>query len=429
MSADTAEPLKRIAPDDWLLQQAGAAVHPYALRAWNSRTGRGLRVLAAIAERENFSRLLAVALTLFLGSGVLVWALETQSEEPLITNIGEGLWYSIVTMASVGYGDYTPKTVVGRVYGGFLIFAGVTLFSFMSATIASILVAQRIREGRGLETIKFKNHILMCGWNAYAERIIQGIAQVQGKERTQVVLINQMPEDLVTEILLRIQDLVDARYVRGDPSSEAVLERAAVRDARSALVLADTSVSGVLPSDERTTLVILALKGVKKELKVSAEALEIESEQHLKRAGADDLVVRGEFNGFLLSSSALAPGVPEVVRQVLALGESELRREPIPGDLVGKTFREAFDGLRAKSGFMTVAIVTESKGLALDDLLTDDFSLVDNFIKEQFSAAGMEHLRFEEGGVRVTVNPPDAYIIGPSDTAIGIGLAWQTSAA
>jgi voltage-gated potassium channel len=429
MSAKLAEPSERISPDDWLLGRVGAALAPHALRIWNGRTMRRLRLLVAIAERENFSRLLAVALTLFLGSGVIVWALETQSEEPLITNIGEGLWYSIVTMASVGYGDYTPKTVAGRIYGGFLIFAGVTLFSFMSATIASILVAQRIREGRGLEAIKFKNHILMCGWNAYAERIIEGIAQAQGKTRSQLVLINQMPEDQVTELMLRIQDMVEARYVRGDPASEAVLERAAARDARSAIVLADASVTGVTASDERTTLVILALKGVKKELKVSAEALEIESEQHLKRAGADDLVVRGEFNGFLLSSSALAPGVPEVVRQVLALGESELRREPIPADLVGKTFREAFDGLRAKNGFMTVAIVTESKGLALDDLLTDDFSLVDNFIKEQFSAAGMEHLRFEEGGVRVTVNPMDDYIIGPSDTAIGIGLIWPTSTA
>ena len=242
MSANTSNSSERVAPDDWLFRRVGATIQPYALRAWNGRSGRRLRLLVAIAERENFSRLLTVALVLFMFSGVLVWALETQSEEPLITNIGEGLWYSIVTMASVGYGDYTPKTVAGRIYGGFLIFAGVTLFSFMSATIASILVAQRIREGRGLQAIKFKNHILMCGWNAYAERIIQGIAQAAGNTRTQVVLINQMAEDQVNELLLRIQDLVEARYVRGDAASEAVLERAGVRDARSAIVLADTSV-------------------------------------------------------------------------------------------------------------------------------------------------------------------------------------------
>lgn len=216
-------------------------------------------------------------------------------------------------------------------------------------------------------------------------------------------------------------DSLETRYVRGDSASEAVLDRANAREAKSAIVLADASHPGSLASDERTTLVILALKSVKKELKVSAEALEIESGTHLKRAGADDVVVRGEFNGFLLSSSALAPGVPEVARQVLALGASELRREPVPPALVGRTFKELFEALRARDGFMAMAIVTEAKGLALDDLLTDSFSLVDNFIKEQFSAAGMEHLRFEEGGVKVTVNPPDDYVIGPSDTAIGIG--------
>jgi voltage-gated potassium channel len=409
-------------PPGWV-NRARRGVQRPATRVWNSPAARNLRVLVALAEREGFSRILLAGIVLVVVSAVVVWALETQSDEPLITNVWEGLWYSLVTIASVGYGDYTPKTVWGRIYGAFLIVAGVALFSFMSATIASILVAQRIREGRGLEAIKFKNHILLCGWNNYAERIIRGITQAQVGERAQVVLVNQLPEEQVTEVMLRIADLVEARYVRGDPASEVVLERASARDARSAIVLADTSVPGMIPTDERTTLIILALKGVKKDLKVSAEALEMESEMHLRRAGADDLVVRGEFNGFLLSSSALAPGVPEVVRQVLAVGENELRREPIPEELVGRTFREVFDALRARDGFLTVAMVTEAKGLALDDLLTDDYSLVDNFIKEQFSAAGMEHLRFEEGGVRVTVNPPDSYVVGPSDTAIGIGLA------
>lgn len=136
---------------------------------------RSLRALWVLAQRERFAQLLLVALGLFFVSGVVVYVMEQQGDEPLITSIGEGLWYSIVTMASVGYGDYTPKTPLGRIYGGFLIFAGVTLFSFMSATIASILVAKRIREGRGLQAIKFKNHILVCGWNAHAERILQGI--------------------------------------------------------------------------------------------------------------------------------------------------------------------------------------------------------------------------------------------------------------
>ena len=421
MSANVGEPVPQISLDDWVVQRVGMLITEASRPLLRHPAFKTLRALYVIAQRERFLRLLGVATLLFFASGIIVYVLEQQGEEPLITSIPDGLWYAIVTMASVGYGDYTPKTSWGRVYGGFLIFAGVTIFSFMSATIASILVAQRIREGRGLDAVKLKGHILVCGWNAHAERILQGIVLAQGMQRTPVVLINELPEDVATEIMLRLEAL-DLRYVRGDEGSEAVLERANAREARSAIVVADMSHLGAPPSDERTTLLILALKSVKKDLKVSAEALEIESETHLKRAGADDLVVRGEFNGFLLSSSALAPGVPEVARQVLALGESELRREPIPPELVGSTFREVFDALRARNGFMAVAIVTEAKGLALDDLLTDSFSLVDSFIKEQFSAAGMEHLRFEEGGVRVTVNPPDTYVIGPSDTAIGIGI-------
>lgn len=405
----------------WAPPRAAAARYKSALRL--------LRRTWFVLDRERIPKLVAAALGVTLLGGIVIYLLEHGGEEPLITTIGEGLWYSIVTVATVGYGDYTPKSPWGRLVGSVLIVGGVTVYSFVSATIASILVTQRIREGRGLEEIKFTNHILVCGWNGYAQRVLEGLVHASGQDRLQVVLVNELSEEAAAEVQAKIEGL-DLRWVRGDPAVETVLNRAHASEARSAIVLADTSHGTGVASDERTTLVILGLKSVKKELKVSAEALDLDSETHLKRAGADDLVVSGEFNGILLSTSALAPGVPEVIRQILALGGSQLHRVPFPEDVMGKTFAEAFPVLRSRGGFLMVAIVTEAKGLGLKDLLTDDYSLVDSFIREEFTMAGMEHLQFATGGRRITVNPPDSYVIGPSDTAVGIGLAgWQTSAA
>ncbi len=257
MSATIGDNLPRLAPGDWFIEKVAARSRPAVQAIRRHRVFRALRQLWIISERERFPRILAVAVGVFLTGGIVTYVLEQGGEEPLITSVWEGLWYSIVTMASVGYGDYTPKTGPGRVFGGLLILVGVILFSYVSAAIASIPVAQRIREGRGLEAVKFKGHILVCGWNAHAERVLERIALAQGSQKTQIVLINQLQEDIATEILLR-WDALDIRYVRGDAGSEAVLERANAREARSAIVLADISHPGALASDERTTLLILA---------------------------------------------------------------------------------------------------------------------------------------------------------------------------
>ena len=144
------------------------------------------------------------------------------------------------------------------------------------------------------------------------------------------------------------------------------------------------------------------------------------SEAHLRRAGADDIVIVGEFSGFLLSSTATVPGISQVVRNLLSHYGAGLREEPIPSEFVGRTFGELFRALRGRQGFLALAIVTQKNGLTLEDLLTDDYSLVDQFIKKQFSEAGVDYLRFEDRGASVVVNPDDSYEIGAGDSVIGI---------
>ncbi|MBM2811668.1 MAG: Potassium channel family protein, partial [Chloroflexi bacterium] len=287
-----------------------------------------------------------------------------------------------------------------------------------TATLASIMVARKIQEGRGLEKVTLRRHIVVCGWNQYAERVLDGLVNTP-ESPVAVVLVNELHEEAINEILLRYRDH-GVRFVRGDPATEAALDRANVREARAAIVLADTAHGFDTASDERTMLVTLALNSVHPGIDITAEALDLRSEAHLRRAGADDIVISGEFNGFLLSSAATASGISDVVRQMLSLEGTRLRRATIPPELVGHTFGEMFQALRSQSGFMTLAVVTENKGLTLNDLLTDDYSLIDSFIKQQFTEAGTEYLRFAEGATRVLVNPPDSLLIGADDVAIGI---------
>ena len=56
---------------------------------------------------------------------------------------GIGVWWSIVTLGTVGYGDVVPHTAWGRVLGGVVIVFGVTFISFLVAIVTSLFVETR----------------------------------------------------------------------------------------------------------------------------------------------------------------------------------------------------------------------------------------------------------------------------------------------
>jgi ABC-type amino acid transport substrate-binding protein len=75
--------------------------------------------------------------------GVLIWLAErhrnTQFDRGLVKGIGAGLWWSAVTMTTVGYGDKAPATLAGRAIGMVWMFAGIILISGFTAAITTAL--------------------------------------------------------------------------------------------------------------------------------------------------------------------------------------------------------------------------------------------------------------------------------------------------
>lgn len=86
-----------------------------------------------ILKRNSFGMVLIVAVVFIVIAGAVFAMIED-------TSLASGLWYSLVTITTVGYGDVVPKTDEGRVFGVFLIIFGVVLFSLITANISAFLV-------------------------------------------------------------------------------------------------------------------------------------------------------------------------------------------------------------------------------------------------------------------------------------------------
>ena len=114
-----------------------------------ARIGRLLRgenkktlVKDILDNRSRYAAFLTILLTILVltVTSVLVLQFESRSPDANITTGGDALWYSIVTITTVGYGDFYPVTTAGRVTAIFIMFMGVGIIGALASILASLLV-------------------------------------------------------------------------------------------------------------------------------------------------------------------------------------------------------------------------------------------------------------------------------------------------
>jgi len=118
-------------------EERGLARHGSRLRETTAR---------AVASRRVFPYLALVTAGLAVVVGVVMRAIDPKD----FHSIGEGVWWAIVTLATVGYGDVVPHSPWGRVLGSVVIVCGVTFLAFLTATVTSMFVSSEQREAAKL---------------------------------------------------------------------------------------------------------------------------------------------------------------------------------------------------------------------------------------------------------------------------------------
>jgi voltage-gated potassium channel len=371
-------------------------------------------------RRENLPKLvLFVSLLVILG-GVFVFIAETGRNEGMFGRLFDSIWWAFVTITTVGYGDRYPVTTVGRILAIVLMLMGIVTISTLSGTIASIFVDRKIREGKGLQDINTRSHAVLCGWNVNAERILEGLSHLPGGRA--VVLVNETDPEEFQALNARHAEM-DLRFVRGDFSNEKALRRAAIASARAAIILSDTSGRNSLGNaDERTILTALAIKALNPDIVITAEVVNPENEGHLRRANVDDILVYGEFNGFLLSSATVSPAIPRVTKQLLSFASrSHLKQVGVPAGFVGKTFAELSEHFLKSGSGVLIGVLSEEKKMSLDDILSEGSSAIDAFIKAKFAEAELDVFEGEKEELEIKLNPGADYVIKENEAAFVIG--------
>ena len=321
-------------------------------------------------------------------------------------------------MTTVGYGEIVPKSIAGRILATVIMFSGIALVSTFTAAISSMVITRKLKERKGLTKITAKNHIVILGWNPFIEDVISDIAEELISEKRSLVLISKVNSDEVEAIISKYKE-IQIKFVYGDFTDEAVLLRANISQAHAIIILPDEADSTRPKSDETTILACLTVKSIEQKVKVVAHILERANEAHIRRANADQIVVSNRYSGFFLANHVVAPGIPETIDILLNYRTGmRIARLKLPQSMVNKSFEEISSYYKKESGSILIGFIKEEKGFELDDILSDDYSAIDAFIKRKLESAGKGLMK--KSTIDVIINPPEDYLTSEKDFAVVI---------
>jgi voltage-gated potassium channel len=101
-----------------------------------------LRLVRSVFRRGNLRRFLLAAAVMVLNGAIIVYLFERHAPGSNIHTLGESLWWSAVTVTTVGYGDFVPVTVAGRATACFIMGIGLLTLAVVTAQVASSFVTQ-----------------------------------------------------------------------------------------------------------------------------------------------------------------------------------------------------------------------------------------------------------------------------------------------
>ena len=301
----------------------------------------------AFLRRENLFRLMGVIVLLVLVGAVGLTSFEENRSFP------DALWWAIVTVTTVGFGDISPVSLGGRLIGAVLMVFGIGVLGMFTATIAGVFVEKRLRKERGMGSYDLDGHIILCEWNDRTKEILKDLRADPRAAGVPIVLVADID----------VKPVVDEHlyFVRGDLTEEH-LRRAGIEKAATVVIVGDRTLDYVA-RDAKAVLSVLTVESLNPDVYSIVELASEENVRHCERAHADEIIVGAEFSSRVISTATLDHGISTVLRELLSaqVGQ-DLITVPVPPGLAGRPFFELFCDMKREHGMIVLAILRHGGG-------------------------------------------------------------------
>ncbi|MDZ5713663.1 potassium channel family protein [Jeotgalibacillus haloalkalitolerans] len=241
-------------------------------------------IIQHISRLPKWIFLISALLFLIFSGGILAFIIEPQT----FKTVGDGWWWALVTISTLGYGDLVPASAEGRILAAALLVIGAGLLSSYFFMFAALILRSQQSVREGAAAVSKSDHIIVVGWNARAYYILSRLDE-------DAIIIDQ---SLSTHPMY---DQKQVDFIKGTAYQSSVLQKACVEKAKEIIITADQHLNEEA-ADTHTVLTILTAKQMNPSIRCVAELISTQLKEQAISAGADSIVLTKRVIGEALLS-------------------------------------------------------------------------------------------------------------------------------
>lgn len=260
----------------------------------------------------------------------------------------DALYMTVITIATVGYGEVEPLNAAGKLFTVFLILTSLGVIAFSLSVITAYIVNRsnpKLIEEKKIQKMiaNLENHVIICG---YGKNGKQAARKLQAHNRPFVVVEREK------EKVDKFQS-IDVPMINGDAIDDAVMKEAGVYKA--------SCVISALPDDADNLFIVLSARQMNKNLKIISRASHSSTYKKLRLAGADNVILPDHIGGDHMASLVVVPDLIEFLDNLSLVGKGSVNIEELPsGKLTqGKENQSILDlNIRSRTGCTIIGYKT-----------------------------------------------------------------------
>ena len=241
----------------------------------------------------------------------------------------QAFWMTMITVLTVGYGDAVPLKQAGKIFALLIIPIGVGIVTYAIGVVAAMIIEGNLfhavrRKKMDKQIAELQDHIIVCGCGRVGLQVVHELQE----KKIPFVVVDKEESVLEKEKLL---------YVHGDATEDQVLHRAGIT--RAAGLVA------IVANDAENVFITLTARGLNGTIKIVARAEKPETEEKLRRAGANKVINPSSMAGIHIAKGIANPLTVHYIDAVLYGTEQSFAIEEVQmGEgslLIGKTLIES----------------------------------------------------------------------------------------
>ncbi|XP_048514306.1 calcium-activated potassium channel slowpoke isoform X39 [Athalia rosae] len=323
-------------------------IPPSFVSIYLDRTWIGLRFLRALrlmtvpdilqylnilktSSSIRLAQLVSIFISVWLTAAGIIHLLENSGDPFEFTNpqhlsYWTCVYFLIVTMSTVGYGDVFCQTILGRTFLVFFLLVGLAIFASSIPEIIE-LVGSRSKYSGEYKREHGKRHIVVCGHITY-ESVSHFLKDFLHEDRedvdVEVVFLHRKPPDLELEGLFK-RHFTTVEFFQGTIMNPIDLQRVKVHEADACLVLANKYCQDPDAEDAANIMRVISIKNYSDDIRVIIQLMQYHNKAYLLNIPSwdwkqgDDVICLAELKLGFIAQSCLAPGFSTMMANLFAM--------------------------------------------------------------------------------------------------------------